>query len=105
MEMKYLITYGYDDRGRIYLDNFLPIPEDEIHIWQIYDLLGDDPPTELQNSLSELSQALDMIRIRQRVQQTRALVLTSQSPLDRETVEAWLKVASGRFLERKSFYL
>lgn len=46
-----------------------------------------------------------MIRIRQRAQWTRTLVLISQSPLDRETVEAWLKVASRRFLEEKSFYL
>ncbi len=103
--MKYLITYGYDDRGRIYMDNFLPIPEEDICVWRICELLGEDPPEELKNSISKLCRTLRMIQIRQASQRTRALVLTAPFALNREDVEAWLKVASKQLLREKSFLL
>jgi len=86
------------------MDNFLPIPEEDICVWRVYELLGEDPPEELQSSISKLCRALKMIQIRQAFQRTRALVLTAPFALNREDVEAWLKVADERLLE-KSFLL
>ena len=98
----YLITFGFDDTGEIYLDNFYQFKHSFKALRTILRLQKLTNKPQVHQYVREELHALAMIKFRGSFQRTRAILLKSDVPLDRETVERWLKIQNRKSLMEKS---
>ena len=98
----YLITFGFDNTGEIYLDNFYQFKHGLKALQTALRLQKLTNKPQVRQLIRDELHVLTMIKLRGCVQNTRALLLKSTVPLDRETVECWLRTQDRKSLVKKS---
>lgn len=98
----YLITFGFDDTGEVYLDNFYQFKHSFKALRTALRLQKLTNKPQIRQLVREELHVLAMIKFRGSFQHTRAILLKSTVPLDRETVECWLRTQDRKSLVKKS---